>query len=85
VPIATHIIATVFGIPVEFLLFGLTLAGVALFHHRTLQVALSGLAAIVLYKVAVSGFETGPGVGGLARGWLVGCGHDDLPGAARPS
>ena len=61
-----------FGIPVEFLLFGLTLAGVALFHHRTLQVALSGLAAIVLYKVAVSGFDTGPGVGGL----LAHLGHE---------
>ena len=71
-PIPTHIIATVFGIPVEFLLFGLTLAGVALFHHHTLQVALSGLAAIVLYKVAVSGFDTGPGVGGL----LAHLGHE---------
>ena len=30
-----HIISCV--LPVEFLLFGLTLAGVALFHHRTLQ------------------------------------------------
>ena len=61
-----------FGIPVEFLLFGATLAGVALFHHRTLQVAVSGLAAIVLYKVAVSGFATGPGVGGL----LTHLGHE---------
>jgi len=31
-------------VPVEFLLFGLTLLGVALFHARTLEVALAGLA-----------------------------------------
>ena len=36
------------GVPIEFVLFGLTLAGVALFHRRTLQVALAGLAAIAL-------------------------------------
>jgi Na+/H+ antiporter NhaD/arsenite permease-like protein len=54
------------GVPVEFVLFGLTLVGVALFHHRVLQVALSGLAVIVLYKLAFTGFKTGPGLGGLA-------------------
>ena len=31
------------GVPVDFILFALTLLGVALFHHRTLQVALTGL------------------------------------------
>jgi hypothetical protein len=30
----------VFGIPVEFILFALTLLGVALFHRHTLRVAL---------------------------------------------
>jgi Na+/H+ antiporter NhaD/arsenite permease-like protein len=54
------------GVPVEFVLFGLTLAGVALFHHHTLQVALTGLAAITLYKLAFTGFKAGPGLGGLA-------------------
>ena len=54
------------GVPVDFVLFGLTLAGVALFHHHTLQVALIGLGAIVLYKLAFTGFKTGPGLGGLA-------------------
>jgi Na+/H+ antiporter NhaD/arsenite permease-like protein len=53
------------GIPVDFILFALTLLGVALFHHRTLQVALTGLAAIVLYKLAFTGFRTGPGLAGL--------------------
>ena len=38
----------VFGIPVDFILFALTLLGVALFHHHTLYVALTGLAVITL-------------------------------------
>ena len=53
------------GVPIEFVLFGLTLAGVALFHHHTLPVALVGLAVIVLYKLGFTGFKTGPGFGGL--------------------
>jgi len=52
-------------IPIEFLLFGLTLAGVAVFHRHTLYVALAGLAVITLYKVGFAGFKTGPGFGGL--------------------
>jgi hypothetical protein len=54
------------GIPVDFILFGLTLLGVALFHHHTLAVALSGLAAITLYKLAFTGFKFGAGLTGLA-------------------
>ena len=54
------------GIPVDFILFGLTLLGVALFHHHTLQVALAGLGAIVAYKLALTGFKFGPGLAGLA-------------------
>jgi len=57
---------TLAGIPVDFMLFGLTLLGVALFHRHTLAVALSGLAVITLYKLAFTGFKTGPGIGGLA-------------------
>jgi Na+/H+ antiporter NhaD/arsenite permease-like protein len=56
----------IFGIPVEFVLFALTLIGVAVFHHHTLRVALTGLAVIVLYKLVFTGFKTGPGLGGLA-------------------
>src|SRR4026209_844351 len=55
------------GVPIDFVLFGLTLVGVALFHHLTLQVALAGLAVITLYKLGFTGFKTGPGLGGLAR------------------
>ncbi|MCK9206456.1 MAG: hypothetical protein M0P66_05025 [Salinivirgaceae bacterium] len=39
------------GIRIEFFLFGLTLVGVALFHHQTFWVALTGLTVIVLYKL----------------------------------
>jgi len=55
----------VFGIPVDFILFGLTLLGVALFHHHTLRVALIGLATITVYKLAFTGFKTGSGIPGL--------------------
>ena len=58
--------AIAMGVPIDFVLFALTLAGVALFHHHTLQVALIGLAVITLYKVGFAGFKTGPGLGGLA-------------------
>jgi Na+/H+ antiporter NhaD/arsenite permease-like protein len=53
------------SIPVEFVLFALTLAGISLFHHRTFEIALAGLAAVSLYKIAASPFRTGPGVGGF--------------------
>jgi Na+/H+ antiporter NhaD/arsenite permease-like protein len=55
----------IFGIPVDFILFALTLIGVALFHHKTLQVALAGLATILVYKFAFTGFKFGPGLAGL--------------------
>jgi Na+/H+ antiporter NhaD/arsenite permease-like protein len=54
------------GIPVDFILFALTLLGVAVFHHYTLQVALTGLAAIIAYKLVFTGFKFGIGVVGLA-------------------
>jgi Na+/H+ antiporter NhaD/arsenite permease-like protein len=57
----------VFGIPVDFILFALTLLGVALFHHKTLQVALTGLAAIIVYKLVFTGFKHGAGLAGLGH------------------
>jgi Na+/H+ antiporter NhaD/arsenite permease-like protein len=57
----------VFGIPVDFILFALTLLGVALFHHKTLQVALTGLAAIIGYKLVFTGFKHGAGLVGLGH------------------
>jgi hypothetical protein len=55
----------VFGIPVDFILFALTLLGVALFHHHTLYVALTGLATITLYKLGFSDFHGVAGLTGL--------------------
>lgn len=59
----------------EFALFALTLLGVALFHRHTLAVALTGLATITLYKLAVTGFHQGAGLAGLgahfAAEWVV--------------
>ena len=53
------------GIPLEFLLFAATLAGVAVFHHHTLRVALIGVTAVVLYKLGFAGFKEGTGLDGL--------------------
>ena len=43
-------IPLIFGIRLEFILFALTLIGVAVFHHKTMFVALGGLVAILLLK-----------------------------------
>ena len=63
------------GIPIEFILFALTLLGVALFHHATLYVALTGLFTISAYKIWVTGFKTGAGlagfVGHLGHEWVT--------------
>ncbi len=50
---------------VDFLLFGATLAGVAIFHRHTLAVALIGLSAITLKKLLGTGFNEGAGLAGL--------------------
>jgi Na+/H+ antiporter NhaD/arsenite permease-like protein len=64
-----------FGIPLDFILFGLTLLGVAVLHHRTLEVALIGFATITIYKIAFTGFKTGPGVMGfvshVGHEWVI--------------
>src|ERR1041384_2535131 len=65
-------IPLVLGVPVDFILFGLTLLGVALFHHHTLRVALTGLLTIAAYKTLFTGFKTGPG----ASGFLFHLGHE---------
>jgi Na+/H+ antiporter NhaD/arsenite permease-like protein len=57
---------TVLDIPVDFILFGLTLLGVALFHRHTLAIAIAGLAVITAYKLAFTGYKTGTGLAGLA-------------------
>ncbi len=68
-------VCVITGVPVEFVLFGVTLAGVALFHRHTLHVALAGLAFIVAYKFFGPGFKEGAGLQGLglhlAGEWVV--------------
>jgi len=53
------------GIPIDFILFAAVLAGVALFHHHTLRVALIGLVVITLYKVLFAPFHGVAGIAGL--------------------
>jgi Na+/H+ antiporter NhaD/arsenite permease-like protein len=63
------------GVPVDFILFGLTLLGVALFHRHTFAIALSGLAAISAYKIAFTGFKSGAGFAGfglhMQHEWVI--------------
>lgn len=62
-------------VPIDFVLFGLTLLGVAILHHRTLEVAVSGLTVITLYKLIFDEFGEGPGAPGLVahlrHEWVV--------------
>jgi Na+/H+ antiporter NhaD/arsenite permease-like protein len=58
---------TLFGAPFEFYLFGLTLLGIAVFHRRTLEVALAGLVVILLYQGLIGAFPTGRGLPALAE------------------
>ena len=64
-----------FGIPVDFILFALTLLGVALFHAHTLWVALTGLVVIAGYKILFTGFKQGPGAAGfvshMGHEWVI--------------
>ena len=60
------------AVPVDFILFGVTLLGVALFHAHALRVALLGAITISLYKIIFTGFKFGPGV----SGWASHMGHE---------
>jgi len=58
-------VPVIFGIPIDFVLFGLTLLCVAVFHRHTMSVALAGLATITTYKIVFTGFKTGEGAMGF--------------------
>jgi Na+/H+ antiporter NhaD/arsenite permease-like protein len=70
-----HANPAVAGIPIEFVLFAVVLAGIAISHHHSLRIALVGVATIALYKVAFSSFREGAGVAGLvahvASEWVL--------------
>jgi Na+/H+ antiporter NhaD/arsenite permease-like protein len=65
----------IFQYPVDFILFGATLIGVAIFHRHTLWVALTGLAVITVYKLIFTGFKKGPGFEGfvwhMQHEWVI--------------
>lgn len=65
----------IFGVPIEFVLFGLTLLGIAVFHRHVLPVAAIGLAVILGYEALVTEFPTGSGTGALgahlAHEWVT--------------
>ena len=46
-----------FGIRVEFILFALTLLGVAILHHHTLKVALAGMVAVLAFRLVFTEFD----------------------------
>ena len=48
----TSEVPSIFGIRIEFILFALTLIGVAVFHKKTMYVALTGLVAVLIFKFA---------------------------------
>src|SRR5664279_5125816 len=62
-------------VPIEFILFGLVLLGVAVLHHHTMRIAIAGAVGIALYKIVASPFRTGAGVAGfglhLASEWVI--------------
>jgi Na+/H+ antiporter NhaD/arsenite permease-like protein len=64
-----------FGIPFEFVLFGVMLVGVALFHRHALAISVGGLLAVLCYQAFVSAFPTGSGGGALlahgAHEWVT--------------
>ncbi len=66
---------SVSGVPIEFLLFAATLLGIALLHRHTLAVAVIGLGVIIAWKLAMTGFDAGPGLAGLglhfAHEWVT--------------
>ena len=56
------------GVPVDFILFVVTLMGVAMFHHHTLQVAVTGLIVITGYKLGFTSFDL---VSHLGHEWVT--------------
>lgn len=55
--VGTAAAPAVFGIRLEFILFALLLIGVAVFHHKTFEVAVTGLIVILAFKLAFTDFN----------------------------
>jgi Na+/H+ antiporter NhaD/arsenite permease-like protein len=56
-PMLSILCFTLFTIPAEFIVFGLTLLAIAVFHKRSLEAALGGLAIIIILKYAGGHFS----------------------------
>jgi Na+/H+ antiporter NhaD/arsenite permease-like protein len=65
VSVAPQLSAHDLSVLIDFLLFGATLACVAIFHRHTFAAALIGLGVITLKKLVGTGFNEGPGLAGL--------------------
>jgi len=74
-PTTTYAPVMLGPVPLDFVFFACILAGIAFLHRHTLQVALTGLAVVTLYKVMFSGFRGGPGFAGLlallSHEWVI--------------
>ena len=61
--------------PLEFMLFGAVLVGVAVLHRHAVRIAALGAATIALYKIGLSPFPSGAGLSGflghLGHEWVV--------------
>ena len=72
---ADHAVPMIGVVPIDFILFALTLLGVGVLHGRTLQVAVTGLVVIVVWKMLFSPFAYGAGVAGfvthLGHEWVL--------------
>ena len=51
--------SSILPFPIEFLFFGLTLLGIAVFHHHSLYIALGGMLTVVVYKLIFTDFDLG--------------------------
>ena len=75
VSLAPDLSAHDLSVLIDFLLFGATLACVAIFHRHTLAAALIGLGAITIKKLLGDGFTEGAGLAGLfahfAHEWVL--------------
>jgi Na+/H+ antiporter NhaD/arsenite permease-like protein len=69
-------LAAQLGAPAAFVLFGLTLGGVALLHRHTLAVAATGLAAITAYKLAAGDFAAASATGSSLDGLALHLAHE---------
>jgi len=57
--------------PIEFLIFAATLAGVAFFHKRAFTVAITGLVLVILYKALLGGYDGAFFLGRVTHEWSL--------------